>query len=120
MRKFTIIYNDGTTVHGGGEDDELVPVYFSKKWLEAPNDGVCHINIEQDNGTVIQNQYDYYFMLPYASHGDGHVYGCNSMDAYIRQFSLVKCGGWTSRENFQALMRQARKDNWTPQTNEEL
>lgn len=31
MRKFSIYYNDGSVVNGGGEDDEEVTLTFSKK-----------------------------------------------------------------------------------------
>ena len=120
IRRFSIFYNDGTVIHGGGKDEELVPVYFPKSWLEAPSDGVCQINVENEKGTVINNQTDHYFMFPHESHGEGSIFGANDVGAYLRQTGLVKFGGWTSRKNFQEIKAKARKDTWTPQTNEQL
>lgn len=120
IRKFSIFYNDDTVVHGGGVDDELVPVYFPRSWLEAPSDGVCQINVENEKGTVINNQRDNYFLFPQDSHGEGSIFGDNDIGAYLRQLGIVKFGGWTSRANFQRIKQKARKDNWTPQTNEEI
>lgn len=120
MRKFSIFYNDGTVIHGGGEDDELVPVYFPRKWLEAPSDGVCQINVANEKGTVSINEFDAYFLFPQDSHGEGSIFGANDLGAYLRQMGLVKYGGWTSRANYREIKKQARRDHWTPQTNEEL
>lgn len=122
MKRFTILYNDGSTVHGGGEDDELITLTFSKKWLEAPSDGVCIINRECDVGTTVTSldQYDTFFMFPEESHGEGEIYGANDIGAYLRQLGIVKFGGWTSRTHFHDLLAKARKDDWTPQTNEQL
>lgn len=117
--KFSIFYNDGEVVHGGGEDDELVPVYFSKKWLEARSDGVCQVNVEGQKGTVANNQYEFYFQLPINYHGEGFIFGSNKLGPYLRQacspLSIVKFGGWTSKDNFQEIIAKARKDKWTPQ-----
>ena len=122
MRKFTIFYNDPDRepIHGGGEDDELVPVYFPRSWLEAPSDGVCQINVENEKGTVSINEFDCYFLFPEDSHGEGSIFGANDLGAYLRQMGIVKYGGWTSRANYQEIKRKARRDNWTPQTNEQL
>ena len=53
-------------------------------------------------------------------HGDGYVFGANDPGAYLRQYGLGKYGGWTSRENFLGIRAKARKDNWTPQSNDDL
>lgn len=118
--KFTIIYNDGTTITGGGDDDEVVAVYLSRKWLEAPADGVSHINVEEPQiGRSTLKEYDYYFMLPVNFHGKGTIGGSNKIGAYLRQsldlgMSLIKFGGWTTLDNYRALANKAIKDTWVP------
>lgn len=111
--KFSIWYNDGTVVHGGGEDDELVPMYFSKKWLEAPADGVCQIDREDKRGTASLREWEFYFMLPANFHGEGTIGGSNKLGPFLRQaampYSLVKFGGWTSYENFNAIRKKSRE-----------
>ena len=120
MRKVTLFYNDGTVVHGGGEDDEEVTITFSKKWLEAPADGLCLVNLETDDGTIVSKEWDHYMYHPLEGHGEGAIHGANDIGAYLRQYGIVKFGGWTSRANYQEMIVKARKDHWTPQTNEEL
>lgn len=125
MRKFSIYYNDGTIVHGGGEEDELVPVYFSRKWLEAPSDGVCHINIEHSQiGRATLKQQEYYFMLPDNSHGNGYIGGSMKIGPYLRQAhnlgSLVKFGGWTDERNYRKIAAQAQRDDYIARNNGQL
>jgi hypothetical protein len=120
--KFTIVYNDGREVNGGGEDDELVPVYFSKKWLEAPSDGVSHIVVEvPDIGRHTTYGHEYYYQLPLNYHGAGDIGGSMKIGPYLRQLvgtemSVVKFGGWTSTESYQARARQAHLSTHVPQT----
>lgn len=119
MRKFAIFYNDGSVVYGGGDDDELVPVMFSRKWLEAPSDGVCHINIENDDvRRATLKQQEYYFYLPDNYHGKGYIGGSMKIGAFLRQAvdigSLVKFGGWTDANNYKAIARQAQLDEYIP------
>ena len=122
MRRFSIFYNDGTVVHGGGEDDELVPVYFSRKWLEAPSDGVCAVKTDSAHvGGTVFSQSEFYFQLPFNFHGKGDIFSSNKIGAYLRQAcdfgSLVKFGGWTTYEGYNEAQIKARKDEWTrPQT----
>ena len=46
--RFAIFYANGDIVEGGGPDDETVEIKFevSKKWLEAPNDEVQAVVVE--------------------------------------------------------------------------
>lgn len=119
MKKFSIFYNDGTVIHGGGEDDELVPVYFSRKWLEAPADGVCVVNVENSNtGTTAFQESEFYFQMPHNFHGQGDIFASNKIGVFLRQAcdvgSLVKFGGWTAFSNYREMAKKARLDNWTP------
>lgn len=112
MKKFIIYYNDGTTVEGGDEDDELVPIYFSRKWLEAPSDGVTMIDREDPRGVISLKEWEFYFQLPDNFHGNGMIGGSNKIGPFLRQaampYSLVKFGGWTSHENFTEARRKSR------------
>ncbi len=113
MRKWKIFYNDGTTIEGGGDDDEIVTLQFSKKWLEAPSDGISHI-IQQDSVTNRQTLFgnEYYYQLPYNSHGNGELGASMKAGAFLRQSGLVKFGGWTASENFYEIARKARADTY--------
>jgi len=117
IRKFAIFYNNGDVVYGGGEDDELVPVYFSRKWLEAPSDGVSHINIQNDDvcRATLKEQ-EYYFYLPHNFHGKGYIGGSLKIGPYLRQAveigSLVKFGGWTDTKNYRAIAVKAHRDTY--------
>ena len=113
MRKWKIFYNDGTTIEGGGDDDEIVTLQFSKKWLEAPSDGISHI-IQQDSVTNRQTLFgnEYYYQLPYNSHGNGELGASMKAGAFLRQSGLVKFGGWTASENFYEIAKKARADTY--------
>lgn len=114
MRKFAIYYNNGNIVYGGGEEDELVPVYFSRKWLEAPSDGVSHVVIDTELGEQVSKQEDYFIQMPYGEHGDGYVTGTSDLNPFLRQAinhgSFVKFGGWTSAENYRKIADTAPND----------
>jgi len=119
MRKFAIFYNDGSVVYGGGDDDELIPVYFSRKWLEAPSDGVCHIAMEDPTlGRAVLKENEFYFQMPFDSHGDGYLGASMKLGAYLRQSfqggTFVKFGGWTSTENYREIARKAQLDSYIP------
>lgn len=110
--KAIIYYNDGSEVLIGGEDDELVPIYFSKKWLEAPADGVAQIDVEKPEGTSSLNEYEFYYQMPFHFHGEGTIGASNKIGPFLRQscmpYSLVKFGGWTNNANYQAIKKRAR------------
>jgi len=117
--KFSIYYTNGEVVHGGGEDDEEVTLTFSRQWLEAPNDGVCHIVVEcPDLGRSIRKSYEYYYQLPLNFHGQGDIGGSMKIGPYLRQAcdigGLVKFGGWTSSKTFQDVARKANADTYVP------
>jgi hypothetical protein len=105
--RFSIYYTNGDVVHGGGEDDEEVTLTFSKKWLSAPNDGVCHIVVEcPDLGRGVRRDQEYYYQLPLNHHGEGDI-GCSmKIGPYLRQLcnlgGIVKFGGWTIAKNAHA------------------
>lgn len=121
MRKFAIYYNNGDIVYGGGDDDELVPVYFSRKWLEAPSDGVSHVVVDSGGSEQVCKQEDYFIQMPYGEHGDGYVVGTSDLNAFLRQAvnhgSLVKFGGWTSAENYREIADKAHKDPYIRKRN---
>lgn len=116
MRKFAIFYNNGEVVYGGGTEDEEVSITISKKWLEAPNDGVSHIISEvPDMGRLTLKDYEYYYQMPYSCHGEGDIGGSMKIGVYLRQIGLVKFGGWTSNKNFRAIAGRANLSKWIPQ-----
>ena len=107
IRKFAIFYEDGSVVEGGGEDDEYeeITIRVSKKWLQAPNDGIQAV-IEENPYTcryVWKNE-DYYYMLP-----EGHTICCTSdLGSYLRVHlkGLIKFGTCTTDENLQAIFKK--------------
>ena len=113
LRKFAIYYNDGSVVYGGGDDDEEVTLTFSKKWLEAPSDGISHI-VQEDSVTNRQTLFgnEYYYQLPYNSPGEGELGASMKAGAYLRQSGLVKFGGWTASENFYKIAKRAKADDY--------
>lgn len=120
MRKFAIYYNNGDVVYGGGDDDEEITLTFSKKWLEAPSDGVACVTAENaKTGKVKLFEHDYYYQLPINHHGNGDI-GCSmKIGAYIRQLSnqggIVKIGGWTDISNHNDQMKKATLDPYIKQ-----
>ena len=117
--RFSIYYNNGEAVHGGGEDDEEITITFSRKWLEAPNDGVSHIVVEcPDLGRSIRRDSEYYYQLPLNQHGQGDI-GCSmKIGPYLRQAcdlgGMVKFGGWTSSKQYREMSRRANADTHVP------
>ena len=117
--RFSIYYTNGEVVHGGGDDDEEVTLTFSRKWLEAPSDGVCHIAVEcPDLGRSIRRDYEYYYQLPLDNHGEGDIGGSMKIGPYLRQLSdvggIVKFGGWTSSKQYKKIARMAGADTHVP------
>jgi len=114
--KFSIYYADGTRYDGGGEDDEIVTLQFSKRWLEAPADGVLCMTVHDPklNRTMLVD-HDFYYGFPLNHHGKG-TQGCaNSLGPYLRSLGIVKFGGWTHTDNCeQAKVRMLMDDDWIP------
>ena len=113
MRKFKIFYNDGSTIEGGGDDDEEVTLTFSKKWLEAPSDGISHI-VQEDSVTNRQTLFgnEYYYQLPYNTHGSGELGASMKAGPFLRQLGIVKFGGWTASENYYEIAKKAKADTY--------
>jgi hypothetical protein len=104
LPKFSIFYNNGEVVHGGGEDDELVTLQVSRKWLEAPSDGVACVVIQDSViGRQQLDMYEYYYHFPLNSHAKGACGGSHKIGMYCRQMTdiggLVKFGGWTDTQH---------------------
>lgn len=117
LPKFAIFYNNDEVVYGGGEDDEIVWLGFSRKWLEAPSDGVVGVLTENyDLGREELFPYDYYYQLPVGGHGKGCVGSSMKIGAYLRQLcdigGIVKFGGWTDPVNFRKKVAKLMKDNF--------
>lgn len=123
MKKFAIYYNNGDIVYGGGEDDEEITLTFSRKWLEAPSDGVAAIQVESfELGRYSVDSQEYYYMLPLEHHGEGDIGGSLKIGPYLRQLSdyggIVKFGGWTDSTHYKEIKARAMKDGYLmPQTN---
>lgn len=111
LPKFSIYYVDGTRLDGGGEEDELVPLYFSKKWLEAPADGVLAIAVQDPkiNRQPLDHQ-DFYYAFPANHHGKGTCGHAGSLGPYLRSLGIVKFGMWTHRDNYEDAKRRAMND----------
>jgi len=113
MRKFIIVYEDGNTVAGGGDDDEEVTLTFtmSKKWLEAPVDGVQVVKYQSDEGKwKYWHGVDHYMMLP----GGFEIYAHNDLGPYIRKHleGMVKYGLCISREDYEAYVKKVKDYQW--------
>lgn len=117
--RFSIFYTNGEQVDGGGEDDELVPIYVSRKWLEAPNDGVSHIVCETpDIGRNTVHSFEFYYQMPINFHGKGDIGGSMKIGPFLRQLTdiggLVKFGGWTHNDSFKIAARAAHLSTHVP------
>lgn len=113
MRKFAIYYNDGSVVEGGGDNDDIVMLTFSKKWLEAPSDGVaCVVYDNAITGRSKLFASEFYYQLPYNHHGEGSCGSSMKIGAYLRQTGLVKYGGWTDETNHNNRLTEASKNTY--------
>lgn len=121
MRKFTIYYNNGDIVEGGGDDDDIVTLTFSKKWLEAPSDGIAVVVSETSTtGRTTLHANEFYYQLPFNRDGKGSNGASMKIGAFLRQLGLVKFGGWTDDANHQELKKQASKNTYVPRESAKL
>ena len=115
MRKFAIFYEDGSVVDGGGEDDEEVELTFkvSKKWLEAPNDGIQAV-IEENPITCryVWRDEDYFYSLP---HGFD-LCATSDLGSYLRVHlkGMIKFGTCTTEKNFEAIFSKIKSYDRIP------
>jgi hypothetical protein len=117
--RFSIYYTNGEVVHGGGEDDEEITLTFSRKWLEAPSDGIATVIIEDKViGRQQLQQYEYYYHFPVDSHGKGCVGASHKVGMYLRQMTdiggLVKFGGWTETQHYYDINAAAYNSKHVP------
>ena len=117
MNKFAIFYEDGSIVEGGGDDDEVVELTFkvSKKWLDAPVDGVQAV-IEENPYTCryVWRDDDYYYTLP-----QDHTLCCTSdLGSYLRIHlkGMVKFGTCTMAENLNRIFAEIYRYDRIPRT----
>lgn len=109
MRRFAIFYENGSIVEGGGEDDETVDVTFtvSKKWLEAPNDGIQAV-IEENPYTCryVWRDADYYYMLPQSQ----ELCCTNDLGSYLRIHlqGVIKFGTCTTSRNLAEIFQRVK------------
>ena len=115
--KFAIFYEDGSIVEGGGDDDEEIELTFkvSKKWLEAPADGVQAI-IEENPYTCryVWRDDDYCYALP-----EGNTLCCTSdLGSYLRVHlkGMIKFGTCTTAENLNEIFRNVYRYDRIPRT----
>jgi len=113
MRKIKLFYNDGTSVECGGDDDEEVTLTFSKKFIEAPSDGIACVHCDDamtGRSPVYANEF--YYQMPINGHGKGCTGGSMKIGAFLRQLGIVKFGGWTDSINHNNQMVAASKDTY--------
>lgn len=105
--RFAIFYAD-RIVEGGGPSDEEVEVVFrvSKKWLEAPVDGVQAVVVEDPHTSrKALNGEDYYYAIPSA-----HVGATSDLGAFLRGHlrGLVKFGLMVPTEEWAATLQKIK------------
>lgn len=116
MKKFAIFYNDGSIIEGGGKDDEKITLSFtvSRKWLEAPIEGVQAVVAERaDTCRIVWRGTDYYMMLPDETNGDCTVYSPqdDNLSVYLRTVlqGMVKFGMCLGDESYRELMKRVKE-----------
>ena len=110
MNKFAIFYENGDIVEGGGEDDEVVEITFrvSRKWIEAPNDGIQAV-VEENPFTCryVWRDSDYYYTLPV-----GHDICCtDDLGSYLRVHlkGMIKFGTCTTQDNLAEVFSKVKQ-----------
>lgn len=102
-----IFYANGTHHEFGGPDDELVPIWVSRAWLEAPSDGVIAVSAAQDyTGRHMLRGDEFYYPLLDGSYEVGM---CNNLHSFIRTSGLVKCGSWVGSKAYPDGLRRAAR-----------
>lgn len=119
--KFAIFYNDGSIVEGGGQEDEEITLSFtvSKKWLEAPIDGVQAVVSERaDTCRIVWRGTDYYVMLPNETNGDCTVYSPqdDNLSVYHRTIlrGMMKFGMCLGDNKYRELMKRVKQYEGIP------
>lgn len=107
--RFAIFYENGSVVEGGGEDDEVVELTFkvSKKWLEAPNDGIEAV-VEENPFTCryVWRDDDYFYSLP-----EGHdLCSTSDLGSYLRIHlkGMIKFGTCTTASNIAEIFKRVK------------
>lgn len=113
--KFAIFYDDGAVVEGGGEDDEMVEVTFrvSKKWLEAPNDGIQAVVVENPYSCrYVWRGHDHYFMLP----EEFEIHAADDIGPYHRKHlkGMMKYGLCVGTRQFEELHEKIKNYDKIP------
>lgn len=110
---FAIFYEDGSIVEGGGDCDELVTITLtaSKKWLEAPSDGVQGgVYVDQDGKVSHFAGTDFFFPLV----GGIEYYGTNDLGAFLRNRlgGLIKFGYCIPTEEYNRHKQRMKDYAW--------
>lgn len=105
---FAIFYDDGSVVEGGDDTDELVEITFkvSKKWLEAPNDGVQAIVVRNPyTCRYVWRGHDHYFTLD-----GGELHAADDIGAYLRKHlkGMMKFGLCMNTEEYAELAKKVK------------
>lgn len=105
---FAIFYADGSVVEGGGPDDELVNITFkvSKKWLEAPNDGVQAVVVRNPyTCRYVWRGHDHYFQMD-----GGEIHSADDIGAYLRMHlkGMMKFGLCMNTEEFAEVAKAVK------------
>jgi len=105
--RFAIFYED-EVVEGGGPGDETVDIVFrvSKKWIEAPVDGVQAVVVEDPHTSrKVLNGEDYYYAIP-----SGHIGATSDLGAFLRGHlqGLVKFGLMVPAEKWIAALQRIK------------
>jgi len=118
--KFAIFYANGDIVEGGGEEDELVEITFkiSKKWLDAPNDEVQAVVVENPYSCrYVWRGQDYFFVLPV----EHEVHAADDIQPFLRKYmkGIVKSGVclgskawaefWVNVRNYKGIPRTCER-----------
>ena len=108
MKEFAIFYDDGSIIEGGGDDDEVIELTFkvSKKWLNAPADGVQAVIVKDDYVCrhVLYGK-DHYFMID-----GGEICNENDIGPYHRKHlkGMFKYGLNLNTEQHLEIIKQIK------------
>lgn len=116
MRKLAIFYANGEVIECGFDDDQEVELNFcfkvSKKWLEAPNDGIQAI-IQHDpiRARHVLRGHDYFYALP-----DGMIHAADPLAPYLNQHlkGLVKYGVCLTDADYKKILLSTKQYDRIP------